>query len=161
MRLLAAMICGLALAACATTYPGAPASAHDDERFGDEAAFILGIDAGRIGMFNDRIASAGELVETLETGGDELIGVSKRLRAAALEFLVTKERLCADLKFTEQSCATVAPPAWLARDPNEAITARALSARIEEVQEMMGPLLDVACTTGQAKSGDGLFCSVE
>jgi hypothetical protein len=90
-----------------------------------------------------------------------LIGVSKRLRAAALEFLLNKERLCADLKFTDQSCAKIAPPAWLARDPNEPITPRALNARIEEVQEMMGPLMDVACTTGKAKSGDELFCSVE
>ena len=68
MRLLAAMICGLALMGCATKYPGEPASAHDDERFGDEAAFILGIDVGRMSIFNDRIKDAGELIEAPATG---------------------------------------------------------------------------------------------
>jgi hypothetical protein len=161
MRLLAAMICGLALMGCATKYPGEPASAHDDERFGGEAPFILGIDVGRMGMFNDRINAAAEFLQTPETGGDELIGVSRKLRRTTLEFLAQKEQLCDDLKFTEQSCAKIAPPAWLARDPNETITPRQLLTRIEEVQELMGPLMDVACTTGKDKSKDELFCSVE
>jgi hypothetical protein len=155
-----AAVLAVALTAC-TTYPGEPASAHDDERFGGDPAFVLGIDVGRIGVFTDRINSAGELVTAPETGGDELIGVSRRLRVATLEFLAAKEGLCNDLKFTEQSCARIAPPAWLARDPNEAITPTQLLARIEQVQDMMGPLMDVACETGKEKSGDGMFCSVE
>ncbi|MEJ0023774.1 MAG: hypothetical protein WDN76_10365 [Alphaproteobacteria bacterium] len=161
MRVIAAMMLALSLAACATKYPGEPASAHDDERFGGDPVFVLGIDVGRMGIFNDRIASAGELVETPATGGDELIGVSRKLRVTTLEFLARKERLCDELKFTAQSCAAIAPPAWLAQDPNEAITPHQLLERIEAVQELMGPLMDVACETGKAKSKDEMFCSVE
>jgi hypothetical protein len=161
MRSIAAMICVLALGACATAYPGAPASAHDDERFGGDPPFVLGIDVGRMGMFTDRIKDAAEFIETPATGGDELIGVSRKLRLTTLEFLAQKERLCDELKFTEQSCVKMAPPAWLARDPNETITPHQLLARIEQVQEMMGPLMDVACTLGKEKSKDELFCSVE
>jgi hypothetical protein len=158
MRLLAAMIFAMGLStlgACAT-YPGEPAAAHDEER-----AFELGIDAGRIGVFNSRISEAGELVEAPATGGDELIGVSKRLRAATFEFLTIKERLCGDVKFVETSCAKLAPPSWLADDPTKPVTAAMLQDRIEQVQKIMGPLIEIACEAGKAKSGDAMFCSVE
>lgn len=161
MRLLAAMICGLALSACATNpYPGEPASAYDQERT-DEDVFIMTIDAGRMSIFVDRINSAAELVETPALGGDELIGVARNVRIAALEFLLTKERLCKDAKFIEQSCVQITPPRWLAEDPSHKVTVKQVQARIEQVQTMMTPLIDAACTLGKEKSGDGLFCSVE
>lgn len=161
MRLLA-MILAFGVSACATgPYAGAPASAHDDERFGGDPAFVLGIDVGRMAIFTDRIGEAADMVDAPVTGGDELIGVSRKLRRTTMEFLAKKESLCDDLKFTAQSCAAIGPPAWLARDPNEPVTPRQLLARIEQVQEMMGPLMDVACTAGKEKSGEALFCSVE
>lgn len=165
MRRLAAIICAFGLgsmaAACATNpYPGEPASAHDQERT-DEEAFILTIDVGRIGVFVDRIREGGALVEAPLTGGDELIGTSKRLRASVLDFLATKEQLCSDVKFVEQSCVAMRPPSWLAEDPTKPVTTAELARRVEQVQIMMGPLIDVACEAGKAKSGDGMFCSVE
>jgi hypothetical protein len=165
MRRLAAVICALGLggmsAACATNpYPGEPASAHDQERT-DEEAFILTIDAGRIGIFVDRIREGGALVEAPLTGGDELIGISKRLRASTLDFLATKESMCSDLKFVEISCVAMRPPSWLAEEPTRSVTTAELQRRVEQVQIMMGPLMDAACEAGKAKSGDGMFCSVE
>jgi hypothetical protein len=157
---MAAMLSALSLSACATNpYPGEPASAHDQERV-DEAIFIMGIDAGRMGIFVDRINSAAEMMEAPALGGDELIGVMRNVRLTALQFLVAKEQLCKDAKFVEQSCARVTPPAWLAQAPSGRVTVAQVQARIAQVQNMMGPLMD-ACTYGREKSGDSLFCSVE
>lgn len=161
MRLLAAMICALALSACATNpYRGEPASAHDQERV-DQDIFAMGIDAGRLAIFVDRINSAAEMMEAPVIGGDELIGVMRNVRLAALQFLLTKEQLCKDVQFVEQSCTKIAPPRWLAEDPSARVSVKQVQARIEQVQVMMGPLVDAACVYGKQKSGDGLFCSVE
>lgn len=165
MRRLAAIICAFGLgslsAACATNpYPGEPASAHDQERT-DEEAFILSIDVGRIGVFVDRIREGGAAVETPLTGGDELIGVSKRLRASVLDFLATKEQFCSDVKFVEVTCVAMPPPRWLAEAPTKPITTAELQRRVEQVQVMMGPLIDAACEAGKAKNADPMFCSVE
>lgn len=165
MRRLAAIICALGLGslatACATNpYPGEPASAHDQERY-DEEAFILTIDVGRIGIFVDRIREGGGLIEGPLTGGDELIGTSKRLRASVLDFLATKEQFCSDLKFVEVTCVAMRPPSWLAEEPTKPVTTAQLRRRVEQVQIMMGPLMDVACEAGKAKNADPMFCSVE
>lgn len=165
MRRFAAIICAFSLAALAAAcaanpYPGEPASAHDQERL-DEEAFILTIDVGRIGVFVDRIREGGGLIEGPLTGGDELIGASKRLRASTLDFLATKEQFCSDLKFAEISCVAMRPPSWLAEDPTKPVTTTELRRRVEQVQIMMGPLMDAACEAGKAKSGEPLFCSVE
>ena len=136
MRILTAMVLALSVAACASNrYPGEPASAHDQERT-DEAVFIMTIDAGRMGIFVDRINSAAELLETPALGGDELIGVARSVRIAALQFLLAKEQLCRDAKFVEQSCARVTPPRWLAQDPSSRVTVAQVEARIVEVQKL-------------------------
>jgi hypothetical protein len=162
MRRFAAIIGVLSLgilAACAANpYAGAPASAHEQT---DEEAFILTIDIGRIGIFVDRIREGGGLMEAPLTGGDELIGMSKRLRASVLDFLATKESFCSDVKFVEVSCVAMRPPAWLAEEPTKPVTTVELRRRVEQVQKTMGPLMDAACTYGREKSSDGLFCSVE
>jgi hypothetical protein len=161
MRLLAAAMLALGLSACATNpYPGEPASAHDQERI-DQDIFVMGIDAGRMGIFIDRIKDAAGMVEAPALGGDELIGVMRSVRITALEFLATKETLCKEAKFVDQSCAKVTPPRWLADDPSGKVTTQQVAARIEDVQILMVPLIDVACEAGKAKSGDGMFCSVE
>jgi hypothetical protein len=148
------------LTACATTYPGEPASAHDQERE-DQDLFELGIEAGRIGVFTSRIAQAGELIEAPATGGDDAIHVSRRLREATFEFFTIKERMCDEVKLVETSCAQIRPPAWLAEEPSQKITSKELRRRVEEVQALMTPLVDAACVAGKAKSGDEMFCSVE
>lgn len=165
MRRLAAMMCAFGLgalaSACATNpYPGEPASAHDQER-SDEEAFVLSIDVGRIGVLVDRIREGGGLIEGPVTGGDELTGASKRLRASTLDFLATKEQFCSDLKFVEISCAPMRPPSWLAETPTKPVTTAELRRRVEQAQIMMGPLMDAACEAGKVKSGEALFCSVE
>lgn len=161
MRILTAAVLALTLAACAANpYAGAPASAHDQERT-DESVFIMTIDAGRMGIFVDRINSAAEMMETPALGGDELIGVARSVRIAALQYLLAKEQLCKDAKFVEQSCAKVTPPRWLAEAPSARVTVAQVEARIVDVQKLMTPLVDAACDYGREKSGDGLFCSVE
>jgi hypothetical protein len=156
MRRLAAMfLCAAALSGCA--------SLKDNTASGEDLdPFVLQIDSGRMAVFVDRIGMAAELVET-STGAEEtdLVRAAHSVREAAIAFLAAKEQACAAGKFVAQSCARVRVPRWLNEAPNKPVSGAEVRRRIDEVQTMTGPLVDAACDAGKAKSGDGLFCSVE
>jgi hypothetical protein len=160
-----------ALMGCATSYPGEPASAHDDERAED--AFILQIDTGRAGVFNDRIAQALDLMPGPPEPADETPEAARardyktaqdNLRRTWFEFLAVRTRACAEGKFTEIACAPLAPPAWLSESASPPVPPATIVRRLDELQEAMAPLLDAACEEGRRRStGEeaDLFCSVE
>jgi hypothetical protein len=157
MRRLATAVLALGLAACATPGRQSPRPGAEEEE-----AFVLMVDAGRMQVFTDRIGEAAGLLDSTPTAAEtDLVRAAHNLRQATLAFFAAKEAACAEGKFVAQSCARLAPPAWLAEAPTQQVSARLLRRRIEEVQAMMQPLLDVACETGRQKSKNELFCSVE
>lgn len=148
----AAICAAMLLAACAAAQVSG--DAHDP--------FVLMIDAGRMGVFNDRIKNAMEMAEAADKSDEaEFVHAARGARQAALDFLALKERACAEGKFTAAACAPARPPAWLAEAPERAISPGEARRRIDEVQKLMTPLMAAACDYGRTKSGDGLFCSVE
>lgn len=154
MRRLAAMMACLGLLSACATAPAASGEPEDP--------FVLQIDSGRLMIFVDRIGMASELIETPASAeGTDLTRAARNVRQAAIAFLAAKDQACEDGKFTAQSCIPLAPPAWLSEAPNRAISAAEVRRRIDDVYELTGPLVEAACEAGKAKSGDGLFCSVE
>ncbi|HVY03344.1 MAG TPA: hypothetical protein VG983_06775 [Caulobacterales bacterium] len=170
-RILAAGATAFALMGCASADPGEPAAAQEAERAAD--AFILQIDTGRAGVFNDRIAQALDLMPGPPEPADETPEATRardyktaqdNLRRTWFEFLAVRTRACAEGKFTEIACAPLAPPAWLSESAATPTAPATIVRRLDELQEAMAPLLDAACEEGRRRStGEEahLFCSVE
>ena len=160
-----------ALMGCATQYPGEPAAAHDDERAED--AFILQIDTGRVGVFNDKIAQALDLMPSPPEAADETPEATSareyqtardNVRRTWFDFLAVRTRACAEGKFAQIACAPLTPPAWLSESAAAKVEPATIARRLDELQEAMAPLLDVACDEGKKLSKDDegeMFCSVE
>ena len=161
------------LGACETTYPGEPASAHDDERAADSFAFQ--IDTGRQAIYADRINQALDLMTssadetTTETPdarrAHELHEAQANIRATWFKFLDARTRACGEKQFVAIACTPLAPPAWLWTERADVtVDAAVLVRRLDELQTAMGPLVDAACEQGKKLSTDenaGMFCSVE
>jgi hypothetical protein len=179
----AALSSGALVGGCATTYPGEPASAHDAERIDETSSqdmFILRVDVGRVGVFNDRIATVlGVMPDPPEPEAVASVEASERARAAyelkdaaasirsvTLDFLKLEGEACAKGKFADISCKNEPLPAWLGDRSDKPVSAIEVQNRLNWLQERMSPLLDVVCEKGKTlvredEGGGEMFCSVE